>query len=280
LITPAATAPLRRNELGWYVYGVAAAGEVSAPLARLAAGAPQEVELVAEGPLVGVASRVSLQEFDEAALPERLRDATWLEEKIRAHEQVLERVLEDASIVPCRFCTVYRSEVELRRFLSERREALQAALDRVRGNVEVGVKAFIDRDRFAAAQAKQNDDIRQLETQVSTAEGGRAYLKRRRLEQRVAAELDGFRGEAADRLHTRLLAAAEDGLSLPLQAPELSGREEEMVFNGAYLVTADRAAFEEALALLGRDFRDDGVDLEVTGPWPAYNFVPEELGAE
>ena len=77
-----------------------------------------------------------------------------------------------------------------------------------------------------------------------------------------------------------MLAAAEDGLALPLQAPELSGREEEMVFNGAYLVTADRGAFEQALASLGPDFRDDGVDLELTGPWPAYNFVPEELGAE
>ena len=66
---------------------------------------------------------------------------------------------------------------------------------------------------------------------------------------------------------------------MPLQAPELSGREEEMVFNGAYLVTADRGGFEAALASLAREIRDDGVDLELTGPWPAYNFVPEELGA-
>jgi len=193
---------------------------------------------------------------------------------------VLECVLEEASVVPCRFCTVYRSEGELRRFLSERRETLQAALDRVRGKVEVGVKAFIDRDRFTAGRAKQNDEIRQLETNVSTAEAGRAYLERRRLEQLVASELERFRGEAADRIHSRLLPASADGLALPLQAPELSGCEEEMVFNGAYLVTADRAAFEEALASLARDIRDDGVDLELTGPWPAYNFVPEELSAE
>src|SRR4051794_15773899 len=218
----AATEPLRRNSAGWYLYGVAAAEDaptrVTSPLAD---GAEEQVELVAEGPLVGVVSRVSLKEFDESALTERLSDVSWLEQKIRAHEQVLERLLEDASIVPCRFCTVYRSEAELRRFLSERREALEAALDRVRGKVEVGVKAFIDRDRFAAGLAKENDDFRQLTAQVSTAEGGRAYLERRRLEQLVASELEGFRGEAAGRIHTRLLAAAEDGLALALQAPEL-----------------------------------------------------------
>jgi hypothetical protein len=278
LIPPAAT--LSRNGLGWYLYGVAAADEASGPLpARLADGALQEVELVAEGPLVGLASRVSLAEFEEHTLPERLSDAIWLEQKIRVHEHVLERVLENASVVPCRFCTVYRDELELRRFLSERRDTLQAALDRVRGKVEVGVKAFIDRDRFAAGRAKQNDDIRQLESKVASAEGGRAYLERRRLEQLLASELERFRGEVAERIHGRLLPAAEDGHALPLQPPEVSGRAGEMVFNGAYLVTADRGGFEAALASLAREIRDDGVDLELTGPWPAYNFVPEELGA-
>jgi Gas vesicle synthesis protein GvpL/GvpF len=274
-----AAASLNRNDLGWYLYGVAAAGEASASTS-LAGGVAENVELVSEGPLVGVASRVSLAEFDEAALPERLSDAAWLEQNIRAHEQVLERVLEDVSVVPCRFCTVYRDEAELRRFLSERRESLQAALDRVRGAVEVGVKAFIDRDRFAAGRAKHNDVIRRLESKVSTAEGGRAYMERRRLEQLVASELEGFRGEAAVRIHTPLLAVAQDGVPLALQPPELSGREEEMVFNGAYLVPADRGDFEAELASLARDLRDEGVDLELTGPWPAYNFVPEELGAE
>jgi hypothetical protein len=275
----AATASLNRNDLGWYLYGVAAADEASASTS-LAEGVAEAVELVAEGPLVGVASRVSLAEFDETTLPERLRDAVWLEQNIRAHEQVLERVLEDVSVVPCRFCTVYRNEAELRRFLAERRDVLQAALDRVHGMVEVGVKAFIDRDRFAVGRAKHNDVIRQLESRVSAAEGGRGYMERRRLEQLVASELEGFRGEAAGRIHTRLVAVAKDGLPLALQPPELSGREEEMVFNGAYLVPAERGNFEAELASLAEDLRDQGVDLELTGPWPAYNFVPEELGAE
>jgi hypothetical protein len=276
---PAATASLNRNDLGWYLYGVAAADEAVARTS-LAGGVGGTVELVAEGPLVGVASRVSLAEFDETTLPERLSDAAWLEQNIRAHEQVLERILEEVSVVPCRFCTVYRNEAELRRFLAERRTALEAALDRVGGMVEVGVKAFIDGDRFAAARAKDNDVIRQLVAKVSAAAGGRAYMERRRLEQLVASELERFRGEAAARIHTRLMAVAKDGLPLALQAPELSGREEKMIFNGAYLVRASRGDFEAQLASLAEDLRDEGVDVELTGPWPPYNFVPEELGAE
>jgi hypothetical protein len=192
---------------------------------------------------------------------------------VRAHEQVLEGVLAAASVVPCRFCTVYRTEAELRRFLAERRDHLAAALARVAGRVELGVKAFVDRERFAAG----DDTLRDFAERVSQAEGGRAYLESRRLEQLVGEELARFGAGAAETLDERLRAVAEDGVRLGLQRPEVSGREQEMVFNGAYLV-GDRPRFERELAALADELRDRGVELELTGPWPPYNFVPAELG--
>jgi hypothetical protein len=48
-----------------------------------------------------------------------------------------------------------------------------------------------------------------------------------------------------------------------------------MLFNGAYLVS-DRGPFEQALGSFAREHAE--LQLELTGPWPAYNFVPEELG--
>jgi hypothetical protein len=111
-------------------------------------------------------------------------------------------------------------------------------------------------------------------SEASQAESGRAYLEARRREQLQRQELARSRGEIASQLHERLLAAAEDGVVLGLQSRDVSGREAEMVFNGAYLV-ADRDRFEGALAAIARE-RDD-VGLELTGPWPPYNFVPAEL---
>lgn len=255
---------------GWYLFGVVA-GDASVD-----GGA--DVLLVREGSIAGVASRVPLEEFDESVLPERLGDAAWLEAKVRTHEQVLEGVLESASVVPCRFCTVYRTEDELRHFLSERGDDLSAALSHVEGRVELGVKAFVDRERFASGGAGRNEAIRELAEDASRAEGGRAYLEMRRLEQLVTEELGRFKGEVAGHLHEQLLTAADDGVQLNLQRPEVTGRDEEMLFNGAYLV-ADRARFERALGNLADEYRDHGVELELTGPWPPYNFVPAELGA-
>jgi hypothetical protein len=252
--------PAREVEApGWYLYGIVAADEAHEPLA-------------------GVIGRVSLDEFDEAALSERLADAAWLERNIRAHEKVLESVLSTASVVPCRFCTVYRNEEELRRFISDRSDELAAALHRVEGRVELGVKAFIDRDRFAGGGALRNDSIRELAEHAAQAEGGRAYLESRRLEQLVTEELMHFKADFGEELHKRLLRVADDGVQLSLQRPEVSGREEEMLFNGAYLV-ADRPRFEEELGALAGEHRDTGVGFELTGPWPPYNFVPAELGS-
>jgi hypothetical protein len=50
-----------------------------------------------------------------------------------------------------------------------------------------------------------------------------------------------------------------------------------MLFNGAYLV-GDRERFEEELAQAALEAREHRVELELTGPWPPYNFVPAELG--
>jgi len=191
---------------------------------------------------------------------------------------VLESVLETASVVPCRFCTVYRTEEELRRFLSERADDLAAALSRVDGRVELGVKAFVDRERFASGGAVRNETIRELAEHASQVQGGRAYLELRRLEQLVTEELMRFKDEVSARMHERLTAASDDGVQLNLQRPEVTGREEEMVFNGAYLV-ADQPRFEQALRALAEEHRESGVELELTGPWPPYNFVPMELGA-
>ena len=259
------------NADGWYLYGV-----VEAPPGPL--DVEPDVELVTEGPLAGVTSRVSLDEFGDTALSERLGDAVWLEENIRRHEQVLERVLASTTVLPCRFCTVYRTEADVRRFLSERQDQLTAALAEVSGRVELGVKAFVDPERFAAGGAQENEQIRELTAQTAQAEGGRAYLESRRLERLVGDERARFGQEAASQLHSRLLDAAERGVLLDLQRPELSGRDEEMVLNGAYLVS-DRPGFERELAALAAELSSRGLELELTGPWPPYNFVSEELRA-
>jgi len=248
---------------GWYVYGVVSASTRSSDLTSGPSVDPaHEVELLVEGPLAAVASRVSLAEFDEPAIAENLADPGWLEEKIRAHEQVLERTLANASVAPFRFCTIYRSEAELRRLLAERAVELTAALRQVEGRVELGVKAFVDPAQFAEGIPD-----------AGRAESGRAYMERRLAERRGAEELERFAAGLAETSHARLLGAAEAGTLLRVHPRELSGRRDEMLLNGAYLVDTGDESLRRAVDDLRRDYAGLGVTFEVTGPWPPYNFV-------
>jgi Gas vesicle synthesis protein GvpL/GvpF len=267
-----------RNGLGWYVYGVVGAREAPDELvAGTAVDPSHRVILLREGPMAALASNVSMKEFTEANVRETLSDPAWLEPKIRAHEQVLEAALAVTSVVPFRFCTLFGSEGELRRFLGDRAPELSKALRHVEGSVEIGVKGFVARDRLAEALARRDDAIRHVRERLESAKGGREYLERRRLEQLVAEATEQFKAKSARELHARLRAVAEDGVLNPVQSREVTARDDDMFMNAAYLVRRGRE-LEAEVAALAADYAELGVSLELTGPWPPYNFVPQVLG--
>ena len=68
---------------------------------------------------------------------------------------------------------------------------------------------------------------------------------------------------------------AIDAVTRPPQNRDLSGHEGEMLLNGAYLVeTRSRRGLRELVAELEERHRALGARIELTGPWPPYNFVP------
>jgi hypothetical protein len=253
---------------GWYVYGVAAADGASDDWFAEGAGVDPSspVTLVVDGSLAAIASRISLAEFGEEELAANLHDPAWLESKARAHEAVLEAALEHEALVPFRFGTIFRTRAQVAEMLRGHAD-LEASLDRLRGTTELGVKAFLDPVRFDAGREQESPE----------PSSGRAYLVSKQRERKLAEERASFKVTCAQQSFERLAAAAEDARSNPLQRPEVSGHTGEMVLNAAYLVrTAREDAFREALEQLEAAYVPQGVDYELTGPWPPYNFVAEE----
>jgi hypothetical protein len=261
-----------------YVFGVVAAEDATGLEAALEDRVGHRSSLVRSGRVAAIALDVPREEFSQDALPARLEDLAWLEENVRRHEGVLESVLGLAPVVPFRFCTLYTEREELLEFLDAHAADLEAALERVRGKAEQGVKAFLDRARLESTLRAESEEGPDAE--IVPASAGRAYLLRRRREQGLAREADGLTAELAAECHGRLAGAADDAVLLDPQPPELSGRPERMVLNGAYLVASEReGAFADALAELADRFRDVGLSFARSGPWPAYNFVPREVRA-
>jgi hypothetical protein len=265
--------PQADAELAHYVYGVVSPRtEMPPDLAGVDSRHP--VSLVEEDGLAALVSRVSLAEFGEEPLHENLNDVGWLEEKARAHEHVLDVALQRGTVVPLRLCTIYSGEEQVREMLARERDVMIDALARLDGRAEWGVKAIAEPGALARAAAHRAGDRAAPE---DTARGT-AYMNRKRDEARARDVEDEIADEWAAAIHDPLAGAASEALLNPLQRSEVSGHEGDMLLNGVYLV-AD-AAVAELGALVDRlaeEYRALGVSVELTGPWPPYNFVKSSI---
>jgi len=259
------------SERALYVYGVVPQTTPAELFEEVPGVDPSErVMLVNEGELGAGASGVSLDEFGEGPIESNLRDPSWLAEKARAHDRVLATAVGRTTIVPFRFGAIYRSEEQIRDLLRERTD-LSATLGRLEGAVEFGVKAFVDRAVLRARLAAVGGPAGE------PASTGRAYMQRRQLERRLDEDLARFEADCAHDSHERLSASAQEGRTNTLQQPEGEDESRQMILNGAYLVRTDAdRGFREALSALERTYADDGVQFDLTGPWPPYNFVADE----
>ena len=235
-------------DVAWYVYGVVPASD-----------GLEGVELVSDHGLSAIVRRVDLAEFGEEALRRNLENRAWLEQAVASHDGVLSSVLGAIPLVPLRFGTVYHDEAGVREMLHDREGEFRNVLGRLRGHVELGVKAFL-------ADASPGDEAKPAT--------GREYLLRKQRARDAAATVQTEALEQVRALHEHLASLADDARVNAPQPPELSGRHEPMLLNAAYLVrTNEQPEFTAA----ADDHGDDRLEVVVTGPWPAYNFVePEE----
>ena len=230
------------------------------------------VDLIEADGLAALVGRVPASEFSAQPLRRNLNDLPWLERVARAHEAVLEGAMAVATIVPLRICTLYEREDGVRRMLAEERNVLTGALDVLAGRQEWGVKLLVDHERLVEAAHRRTgragDDL------VGRGEGA-AYLMRRRVEREVRDATHAVATDVARQVHARFQSWARAAVTLPAQNRELSDYEGEMLLNAAYLVEDDRVAALPTLAS-ELEVRHDplGARIELTGPWPPYNFVP------
>jgi Gas vesicle synthesis protein GvpL/GvpF len=233
-VTPEATAPVTASAT--YVYAITdqrITGHTAAAVEGMPGVAGTPVRLLgASGLTVAVST-----------LPAA---ASLAAEDLWAHERVVEALQATGAVVPARFGSGLRDDAAATTFLRAREQALHAALSRVRGRVELAVRA-----RQPAARRPVDDTH-------PSAGSGTAYLAERVARARSMARL-------RDRVHEVLMPLAVDSRWRPAPFAD-----KEAI--GAYLVDEDQIErFTSTVADLAN--QHDLGKLTCTGPWPPYSFV-------
>ena len=231
-----------------------------------------DVRVVTQAGLRAYVSTVPLEQFDEDALRRNLEDLAWLEVTARAHHEVVEAVARTAPTAPVRLVTVYRGDDHVRHMLGERAGEFEGVLDGITGRAEWGVKLYAASGR-PDDQNGGNDTDQPGGTAGAGTErrgAGTAYLQRRRSSLRGREDARRRALARAEQIDATLGGIAVASRRHPPQDPQLSGRSEWMVLNGAYLVDEDRG---DEFASAAESLRTPDVDLHVTGPWAPYSFA-------
>ncbi|WP_407561747.1 GvpL/GvpF family gas vesicle protein [Streptomyces sp. 184] len=281
---PAATAT--------YVYAVCRGGDerALAGLAGQAPGAP--VRLLPFGELTAVVQDVPAAEFSEESLHERLTDRTDLERCARAHHAVIAAAATTAPVLPFPLATLYLDDVRAEAALRADRDRLTAALRRIAGRVEWGVKVYArsagqrpapagrgpERSLRERAAARPGDPTRPAPAARpgAPAQPGHAYLNRLRgvrheRERRQEAGL-----QAAEAVAHTFAGLAVAGRRLRPHGTALTAGRGPQLLNAAYLVTEARGGeVADAVRRLRGSPECRDVEIELTGPWVPYSFVDE-----
>lgn len=243
-----------------YLYGVVGLGapevhDVQRHLDTIVGVAGASLSMAGRvGSLAAVVSATSPFGLSEESPVE---DPRVLEAYVRAHEQVLEHLMDlFPSVLPARFATAYANGEALDEYMQRQADVLEAKLGQLEGRAEwtIGLRAE-----------------HLVEALTAPAEGGSYLVSKSQERRQRQAFADGARRQA-EHIHDTLAQMAAAVVVEP-------GRGD-LVFRATYLV--DKSATGAFIALaeeLTNTAVANGTGLrgDLSGPWPPYTFASLEM---
>ena len=246
------------NPKGTYLYSVIPAEAVDKLKLDVEGIDGAEVRPLVCGPLAAIVSNAEKTELR----PER--------KNLSAHSAVLRALMDQTSLLPVAFGVVAGSEREVRELLADHESEMVEQLDGVKGRVEMGLRGLLrvpDTFRYFVEKFPDLEKMRD-----ETFSGGNPSREQMiELGQAFSETLEQFQNESADEAEGRLQAVGKVRVNDP--------RSEEEALNLAVLVPREALdEFTRAVEELAPNL-DENIELQVTGPWPPYNFVDLRIHA-
>ena len=232
-----------------------------------------QVELIAEGRIAAVVSRVSLERFSPDRLQGRTaEDIRWLGEIAARHNEIIRQAASSSPVLPLRLGTVFRSRDSLKAMLVRCEPMVSEFLEELGDRQEWGVKLYWEKHRPEPTSGPTGPSsphhLRPQQTGASYLAQRRIQLNRRR-EQRTGVY------QLIQTVKQCLTERSESCRLIRNLPSDLTGHAEEMVFNAAFLLPpSQETSWLQTVHDISQNVRDEGLLVEVSGPWPPYHFCP------
>ena len=197
------------------------------------------------------------------ALVPKTADELW------RYEEIIESLMLDRAVLPVRFGTLLPSQQHVGDTLRRAYRLLAQDIERVRGQVEIGIRFLSTIENGAEADRIGEDANRppaaSNDFSPLAAGPGSAYLQARLARERELQDRQGAK--------LRLVREVYDLLANHANASRLDGgAEDRHGISAAFLVPHERIGpFRDVVCEVAG--ANPGLALLCTGPWPPYSFV-------
>ena len=192
-------------------------------------------------------------------------------DNVLAHQRVNETVMQQHTVIPMSFGTVFKTDDDIMELLRSAYDAFTDVLNKMQDKFEFGLKVLWDRDQIIREIEEEDEDIRRLKGEISTQKGS-TYFARMQYGRLIDAALQA----RSERYVSEIFEALRD-VSVASRSNKPIG--DRMIMNAAFLVARTlEQAFDARVKDIGQ--RYDKLTFKYTGPWPPYNFVNIRLKLE
>ena len=192
-------------------------------------------------------------------------------DNVLAHQRVNETVMQEHTVIPMSFGTVFKTDDDIMELLRSAYDAFTDVLNKMQDKFEFGLKVLWDRDQIIHEIESEDEDIRRLKGEISSQKGS-TYFARMQYGRLIDAALQA----RSERYVSEIFEALRD-VSVASRSNKPIG--DRMIMNAAFLVARSREqAFDGRVKDIGQ--RYDKLTFKYTGPWPPYNFVNIRLKLE
>lgn len=225
-------------------------------------GASRPEAVDAKGGLWLVVAEAPLDTYGSGRLEQHLSDMKWVGRIALAHEEVVEAFARRASltVVPMKLFTMFSTRERAVADVAARRTTISAAMRRIAGADEWGVRITSAAPAAAPVRARPRT--------------GAAFLAAKK--------------QARDAVHGARVAAVDAALDTFDRLAKLARRSRQRDFDASgggtpplldavFLVTrGNRSRFTLTARRHAAACASAGAAMTITGPWPAYNFVQDD----
>jgi hypothetical protein len=187
-----------------------------------------------------------------------------------SHQQLVEKVMTEHTIIPMKLGTFAESEGEIEQILAREYGTIKDIFERVQDAVEIDVVATLNDLGSFLQEVSEEEEIKTLRQSLLSKENGVTMDDQMRVGVLVKRCLDKRKAEYADRIQTTLKEVS-DGF----KAHDLM--DDRMVLNTAFLLSHNRQKdFERTMEELDKGF-EEKLDFRCVGPLPPYSFYTLEI---